>query len=150
MHLDLYRNATENDATPGRLLVNGVHECFTLEDVVREDPNPATPVNEAKVYGQTAIPAGTYRVVVDYSPRFGKLMPRVLDVPGFTGIRFHSGNDPEDTLGCILVGDKLSNGRIAPGTSKPAYRRLFARLQEASDRGEEITITIHPASVESA
>jgi len=117
------------------------HECFTLEDIVRLD-DPNTLDNEsAKVYGRTAIPAGTYEIALNESPKFGKIMPRLLNVPGFSGILIHSGNDAEDTLGCILVGTTVeSDSRIHGGTK--AFPALMAKLDAAKKRGDRIWITI--------
>jgi hypothetical protein len=135
MELTLYRRPTVGTATPGDLYVDGALECRTLEDVVRVD-DPATPQDEGKkVWGQTAIPAGRYRVRMDVvSPRFGRILPRLEGVPGFTGILIHSGNTVEDTHGCILVGQRLTDdGRIVGGTSTPAFKALFSKLKEAKE-----------------
>jgi len=145
MHIELIRRRIINDATEGDLLVNGAAFCHTLEDVVRPDPNPATPQNEGKVWGRTAIPEGTFRVILDRSPRFQRVLPRLLGVPGFDGILIHKGNGPENTEGCILVGDKLRDGRIVGGTSTPAFERLMDLLRGAKEQGEQITITIRNA-----
>ncbi len=120
----LQRKWAVKDATLGELFIQGINEpvfeCYTLEDVVR-------PAGQ-KVQNATAIPTGTYRVVLDWSPRFQKNMFHVLDVPGFDGIRIHSGNTAEDTDGCLLVGQTvdLSNGSI--GASRIAYEHLFRKL----------------------
>lgn len=130
MELTLYRRPTVGTATPGDLYVDGALECRTLEDVVR----PLGPHGEGKVPGETAIPAGRYRVRMDVvSPRFGRILPRLEDVPGFTGILIHSGNTAEDTRGCILVGQRLTEdgSRIVCGTSTPAFKALFAKLKAA-------------------
>ncbi|EJN09394.1 DUF5675 family protein [Herbaspirillum sp. YR522] len=132
MKLLLQRGAGEKDSTPGQLFVDGRFECFTLEDFVRRPG--------VKVYGQTAIPAGTYQVVVTMSPRFKRLLPLLLNVPGFEGIRIHTGNKAADTDGCILVGDSPSAGWL--GQSRVAFDRLFAKLQATR---EPITIEIRPA-----
>jgi len=95
--------------------------CYTLEDELRGD--------DVKVYGETAISAGTYKVVVDMSGRFKRLMPRILNVPMFSGIRIHGGNDEEDTLGCILVCFN-SDGKRIWGT---AEKELTAKLLEYDD-----------------
>lgn len=142
MRMELIRRRMINSATEGDLMVDGKLFCHTLEDVVRVDPNPATPQNEAKVYGQTAIPAGSYRVVMTMSPKFKKILPRLLDVPGFDGILIHKGNGPEDTLGCILVGETVESGRIPGGASSPAFDRLMSVLTAAHARGEAIVIAI--------
>lgn len=124
-------------ATIGSLYIDGLFECLTLEDEVRSDPNPTTPANEAKVAGKTAIPTGTYQVVIDMSPRFKRLMPHILNVPGFEGIRFHSGNKAADTEGCILLGQtRTSNHTI--GQSKLAYEAFFKKLQAAGTAEIEI------------
>lgn len=128
-------------ATLGCLDIDGDPFCYTLEDVVRPDPNPATPANEAKVYGETAIPSGRYRLDITYSPKFRKPMILVKDVPGFTGIRIHSGNDADDTLGCILVGSVVDGDNRIHGGSE-VMPRLFGKVQAALDRGEAVWLTI--------
>lgn len=145
MLLELTRRRIVNAATEGDLQVDGTPFCFTLEDIVRADPNPETPANEAKVYGATAIPAGTYRVVMGWSPRFQKMMMRVEGVPGFSGILIHRGNSPEDTLGCILVGDEVKDGRIPGGKSTPAYDRLWNAVTLARARGQAVDLVITEA-----
>jgi hypothetical protein len=118
--------------TIGRLFIDGENTCFTLEDVVRPDG--------VKVYGETAIPEGTYKVIVNFSNRFQTLMPLLLDVPGFEGIRIHKGNTDKDTHGCILLGSNSTGTSITD--SKKAYDPVFARIKAAFDAGEEIWITI--------
>ena len=86
--------------TPGQLYASGLRVGFTCEDEDRNLENG----KEAKIYGRTAIPRGTYPLEVSYSHHFGKELPAVLDVPGYSGIRIHGGNRAEDSLGCILVG----------------------------------------------
>lgn len=95
MELRLIRRGFTAKSTEGDLYVDGELYCQTLEDVVRDGQ---------KVFGKTAIPAGTYEVIVSWSNRFKKELPLLLDVAGFAGVRIHSGNKPEDTEGCILVG----------------------------------------------
>lgn len=107
--------------TIGELYVDGVFECYTLEDEERK-------LGE-KVYGRTAIPCGTYKVIIDRSERFQCNMPHVLDVPGFAGVRIHAGNTDADTLGCILVGQE--KGREYIGKSRAAYDKLFKKLSES-------------------
>ena len=138
MNLTLLRQPTVGNATIGRLSINEAFECYTLEDVVR-------PPGE-KVYGQTAIPAGRYQVVITHSPRFGADMPLLVDVPGFAGVRIHIGNVAEDTEGCILVGQTAGVTMIYK--SRWAYEVLFSKLREASNAGEEAWLTIqdHGAS----
>lgn len=142
MEITLQRRPSGSHSTIGDLSIDGIWFCYTLEDVVRPDPKPETPANEGKVYGETAIPAGRYRLVIDWSARFQRAMFHLLDVPGFQGIRIHGGNTDHDTLGCILVGDKTVSGIIAYGSSQPALKRLYDRVKPVLDRGEEVWTTV--------
>ena len=108
-------------STTGRLYLGNNFFCYTLEDTVREYPN--------KVAGKTAIWEGVYSMVIDYSTRFKRMMPHVLDVPLFEGIRIHSGNTAEDTEGCILVGLQRANDRILQ--SRIAFDALFLALESS-------------------
>ena len=104
----LKRHTRTESATLGKLeIVNGP-SFDTLEPTDRGlyKGMPIDLLRKEKVYGQTAIPTGMYEVVYDYSPRFKKMLPRLLDVPGFEGIRIHAGNYPKDTAGCILLGTR--------------------------------------------
>lgn len=119
MDLTLIREPSTAQSTMGKLMIDGVFECYTLEDVVR-------PV---KIAGETAIPAGTYKVIIDMSNRFKRLLPLVVDVPGFAGIRIHPGNTARDTEGCILVGTSRSADFV--GSSRVAFDALFKKMQAA-------------------
>ena len=114
----------------GILLIDGVFTCWTLEDVVR-------PV---KIPGETAIPAGRYDVRLSLSQRFQKLLPEILTVPGFTGIRIHAGNTQADTAGCLLVGRIRADDRVEE--SKLALMHVMEQLRRATTAGDPITITI--------
>ena len=137
MDLTLHRTFLGSKATTGTLEVNGTYECVTLEDVVR---NLGTH-GEGKVQDNTAIPAGTYKVIINMSPRLGKNMMRLLDVPFFDGILIHSGNDDVDTKGCILVGQIRDNDNHIHGGSVE-LPILQAKVQKALDNKEEVWITI--------
>lgn len=137
LKLTLIRTDMNADKTFGLLDIDGGFFCHTLEDADRKLESGGE-----KVYGKTAIPRGTYQVVVDYSNRFKRLMPRLVAVPGFTGIRIHTGNTAADTDGCILVGDRRDENGIAPGSTWPAYNRLMERLEDAFDRGAAIEIEV--------
>jgi hypothetical protein len=130
MKLTLNRGACSAKSTPGTLMVDGVHECFTLEDVVRDE----------KIAGCTAIPAGEYRVIINQSNRFKRLLPLLIDVPGFEGVRIHPGNTDADTEGCILVGDSPAHDFL--GASRVAFERLFAKMQAAVAAGKEISLEV--------
>ena len=143
MELTLQREPSTDESTPGTLSVNGVFECFTLEDVVREVPGLR--VAAWKVASRTAIPVGAYDVTIDFSQRFGRDMPHILDVEGFDGIRVHSGNTSADTEGCILLGT-ARNGFDEVINSRAAYNAFFPKLQAASDNGERVSTTIVAAT----
>lgn len=132
MQLFLKRKWFSPESSIGELSIEGLaFKCFTLEDPVREGP---------KIYGRTAIPAGTYQIIINKSGKFKRLMPLLLDVPGFGGIRIHIGNTARETDGCILVG--RTRGLDWIGRSRDAYDELFAILTAALDSGERVYITI--------
>ena len=106
MKLLLLRDHFTNSTTLGKLYVNGIFQCYTLEDKDRELEK-----GNEKLYGETAIPRGSYQVIIDYSNRFKRELPRLKDVPQFEGIRIHPGNTHEDTHGCILVGSGTSGDK---------------------------------------
>ncbi len=135
MLMILQRQPSADGATIGELSIDGVHECWTLEDVVRPPG--------VKVPGQTAIPAGRYRVTVTFSNRFQRLLPLVNDVPGFTGIRIHPGNTAADTDGCLLVG--VTKGANSVGQSRMAFEPLFAKIVAAVQDGGECWIEVRDA-----
>ena len=120
MRLVLKRIAFRKTYTIGKLYVDGVYFCDTLEDPVREGE---------KIYGRTAIPAGKYDVLITMSPRFRKMLPLLLNVPGFEGVRIHSGNNADDTEGCILVGVNDKPGWISQ--SRATMTRLMTKLESA-------------------
>lgn len=134
MTLTLTRFDQTDTRTIGNLFVNNFLECYTLEDAVRAGP---------KVPGQTAIPLGRYRVAMTFSQRFQRVLPLLLDVPNFTGIRIHAGNTDRDTEGCILAG--RSRGSDGLLESRLALEALLPKIQAAVDAGEECWIEIvHP------
>jgi hypothetical protein len=138
MELTLNRIFLGTVATIGELWVNDLHLCDTLEDRVRPEGE--------KVYGKTAIPEGTYEVKLTYSPRFKKILPEILNVPNFSGIRIHKGNQSSKTEGCVLVGTWDGKKEDWISDSKIAFNKLMSLLQEATDKKEPITITIKHAS----
>jgi hypothetical protein len=142
VELRLERFERSRTRTLGKLYVDEQFQCYTCEDVVRVD-DPATAQDESqKVWGETAIPAGRYKVVISYSPKFRKNLPLLLNVPGFDGIRIHSGNDEDDTHGCILVGLGLNNTSTGIVKSRVAMGNLQHKIRAALGRGEEVWITI--------
>lgn len=135
MKLILNRIFKNDEATIGELWVNDSYLCDTLEDKIR-------PTGE-KVYGKTAIPEGTYEVKLTYSPRFKKILPEILNVPNFSGIRIHTGNSSKDTEGCILVGTWDGEKEDWISDSKIAFNELMSLLQKAADNKEKVAITIN-------
>ncbi len=134
MELSLKRIALQETYTIGRLYVDGKYWCDTLEDRVRDLSK------EKKVPGETAIPAGTYDVVVNISPKFKRLLPRLLRVPHFEGILIHRGNSAGDSAGCILVGENRIKGKVLNSTFWE--NRITQYLLEAQNKGEGIKITV--------
>lgn len=133
MRLALVRKWFTEKTTIGSLYVNGRFECYVLEDRYRPPPEP-------KVFGQTCIPCGEYVVKITPSPRFKRDLPLVLNVPGFEGIRIHTGNKAEDTEGCLLPG--LRRGVDEVRESKLAFDSLFEKLRLAESRSQTITLNI--------
>jgi hypothetical protein len=139
MKLLLIRDAFSATTTLGKLYVNGAYRCETLEDADRHLEDEGA----EKVHGETAIPIGIYNVVIDYSNRFQRPMPHILDVSEFEGVRIHPGNTAADTEGCVLVG----SGRLGESVvrSRIAFEPLFDALEAAYDDNESITLEIRRA-----
>lgn len=140
MKLTLLRQPSIQAATMGKLYIDGVLACHTLEDEVRE--LPGVPVNEWKIKGATAIPAGVYAVTLETSNRFGENTPTINDVPGFSYIRMHAGNTAADTEGCLLLGMRATDHTLIGGTSKPAVELVRNAIIKAQSSHEIITIDI--------
>lgn len=134
MELHLRRDLPGDTFTLGQLHVDGEFECYTLEDQERPDGE--------KVHGRTAIPQGRYRVIVNASPRFGRPLPLLLNVPHFEGIRIHPGNTTDDTEGCILPGRSRVADRGIVSESRLAFDSLFAKIQAGLQDGGEVWIEI--------
>lgn len=132
MRIEVRRTDFTLNSTVGDLLINGIFQCYTLEDTVRADG--------VKIYGETAIPAGHYEVQLTMSPRFKRVLPLVLDVKNFVGVRIHPGNSAKDTEGCILVGEAKTADWIS--RSQLAFGALFMRMRDAVERGDKITLDI--------
>lgn len=121
-NLRLERECLE-ERTLGKLYINNEFFCDTIEDKYRDLSK------EKKVYGETCIPFGTYKVIINMSPKYGRLMPRLLDVPHFEGILIHSGNTEQDSAGCLICG-KRSGQKVI--NSRDTFNRLFNRLEKYS------------------
>ncbi len=143
MLIKVTRNEFTNNTTIGGLSINGKWICYTCEDKDRGLNFQMLPeeIRQIKVYGKTAIPYGTYDLIINMSNRFQRELPLLLNVPGFEGIRIHAGNTSEDTHGCILLGN--ARGLDAVYESRAAMNLFMTILKKAIDEKEEITITIH-------
>lgn len=128
MKLLLKRNKSTAKSTIGSLYVDGKFQCYTLEDVVRD----------RKIYGETAIPGGIYKVIINRSARFGVDLPLLLNVPNYEGVRIHPGNTDKDTEGCILVGVIVTEQNTL-GNSRIAFNALMEKLKTAAFIELEIT-----------
>jgi hypothetical protein len=126
MKIEVKRLHRTDNSTIGELSIDGKFECYTLEDIERD----------VKIKGETAIAKGTYKVIINQSNRFKRLLPLLINVPNFEGVRIHAGNSNHDTEGCILVGQNRSVDYITK--SRKAFDSLFKKMQKAKD----ITITI--------
>ena len=140
MRLTLKRIANRPTYCIGKLYINGKYFCDTLEDVDRGLDSTMTEedIKKIKVKGETAIPVGIYKIILNYSPKFKKVMPLLTNVKGYSGVRIHSGNSAKDTEGCLLVGLNTVVGRLT--NSKNTYNALFKRLQQKGSN--DITIEI--------
>jgi len=142
MKLTLERKVFNKESTEGNLLIDGEWFCHTIEDVVRAKPNEWK--SELKVYAKTAIPYGTYPVLVTWSNRFKRMLTGVFNVPDFEGIRIHNGSSEKSSAGCIIVsfinddGDGNRNRLI---NDKAAMNKLCEIITKAQ-KTQKITLEI--------
>ncbi len=129
MKLLLKRLHKTQNSTIGELSIDGKFECFVLEDVERDQ----------KIYSKTAIPKGTYEIIITMSNRFKIELPLLLKVPNFEGIRIHAGNTAKDTEGCLLLGQTRSIDFV--GSSKKAMANFIPKLKNGLKKGK-VFITI--------
>ena len=143
MQILIQRHALKEGYTIGRMEINGRYFCDTLEDADRglRESMTEDEIAALKVKGATAIPTGTYRIDMQTrSPRFGRVLPRLLRVKGYAGVLIHSGNTAADTEGCILVGENRERGKVL--NSRATLERLLVFLRSAQAEGEEIELII--------
>ena len=138
MKIELVRIAFKDTYTIGKLYVDDTYFCDVLEDVDRglDSSMTESEILKKKAKGQTAIPTGHYVINITYSPKYKRMMPLLLDVKGFSGIRIHSGNTSKDTEGCLIVGKNKKVGMVLE--SRDTYQRLFKMMEDQ----KEITIDI--------
>ena len=142
MELRLERKYRNNNYCIDKLYINGKYFSDVLEDPDRglTDTMSLEEIKKIKIKGNTCIPYGTYNITITYSPRFKKNLPLINNVKGFDGIRIHSGNTPQDTEGCLLLGLNKVKGRVVD--SKVTVNKFIDIVQEALNKGEKVTITI--------
>lgn len=140
MTLRLIREPSRQGVTLGVLFVEGVFFGFTCEDQIRE--RDGVPVELWKVPGETCIPHGRYRVIVTDSPKFGRPLPLLVNVPGFEGIRMHPGNSQADTDGCILPGFGRDAVARKVTDSRVACDALQRQIDAASGSGDPVWLSI--------
>jgi hypothetical protein len=141
MELTLERRFLGDDYTVGSLYINSEYFCDTFEDVDRGLSQSMTPVEikEMTIPHKTAIPTGVYTVIVNMSHK-KRMLPKLPDVPGFSGILIHKSNTKSDSSGCILVGESKEKGKIFNST---LYEKLLVEiLTKTQETGEKITIRI--------
>jgi hypothetical protein len=135
MEIDLHRTKGGEVATLGDFYINTNFVCHTLEDRVRIE------LGQDKIMKETAIPAGRYKIIIDFSNKFQRLMLHVLDVPQFTGIRIHKGNTDQNTEGCILLGMNIAGDDLITQSTE-AFDLVYPQIETALNAGEEVWITI--------
>ena len=142
MEIQLIRKYRKTNYTIGQLFINGQYFSDTLEDTDRglKDYMSLEEIRRIKVFGNTCIPYGTYKVNITYSPKFKKKLPLINNVKGFEGIRIHSGNTNYDTQGCVLLGFNKVKGKVI--NSKDTVDKFINLVQKAIDTGEQVTIHI--------
>lgn len=140
MKLTLKRIALRPTYTIGKLYIDDVYFCDTIEDTVRDlNKNGKFDNGEKKIHSKTAIPYGTYEIKWTYSPRFKKYTPQLMNVPSFEGIRIHAGNTSADTEGCLILGKNKQVGKVL--NSRDTINKFYPIINEACSNGK-VTIEI--------
>ena len=142
MKLTLIRKYRCNNYCIDKLYINDIYFSDVLEDPDKglQDSMSLEEIQKIKIKGNTCIPYGTYNITITYSPRFKKNLPLLNNVKGFDGIRIHSGNTPQDTEGCILLGFNKIKGQVI--NSKVTVNKFIDIVQKALNKGEKVTIEI--------
>ena len=140
MKLALKRIALRPTYTIGKLYIDDVYFCDTIEDTVRDiNKNGKFDNREKKIHSKTAIPYGIYEIKWTYSPRFKKYTPQLMNVPSFEGIRIHAGNTSADTEGCLILGENKQVGKVL--NSRATINKFYPIIKEACSNGK-VTIEI--------
>ena len=139
MDVTIWRKYREQGFTISRVYIDGVFFCHILEDEDRGlmQSMSVGEIMNIKLAGRTAIPVGNYKIVRQYSPRFKRVLPSILNVKGFSGVRMHAGNTSKDTDGCPLFGDADENNiRDWVSNSRKRYNAFDAMLQTAGGEAD--------------
>ena len=140
MKLTLKRIALRPTYTIGKLYIDDVYFCDTIEDTVRDiNKNGKFDNGEKKIHSKTAIPYGIYEIKWTYSPKFKKYTPQLMNVPAFEGIRIHAGNTSADTEGCLILGENKQVGKVL--NSRATINKFYPIIKEACSKGK-VTIEI--------
>lgn len=140
MKLTLKRIALRPTYTIGKLYIDDIYFCDTIEDTVRDlNKNGKFDNGEKKVHSKTAIPYGIYEIKWTYSPRFKKYTPQLMNVPSFEGIRIHAGNTSADTEGCLILGKNKQVGKVL--NSRATINKFYPIIKNACSNGK-VTIEI--------
>ncbi len=134
----LIRIVAKPKYTEGVLFYKDEEICDTLEDTIR-DATKSGHLTEPKIYGQTAIPYGIFKLSATYSPHFNKIMTSVADVPSFEGIRIHWGATAKNSEGCILAGEKTTDGRLK---NTGMTDKITALVQAHELKGDKVYLEI--------
>lgn len=142
MEIRVKRIARKDGYTIGKMYINGAYFCDTLEDTDRglKSTMSVEEILSKKRKGVTAIPTGKYDVILTFSPRFKRVLPLLLNVPGYQYIRVHNGNRPDSTDGCLLVGENKIKGQVL--NSRATLEKLMSVFLECEKRKEKVTILI--------
>jgi len=140
MKIKVVRETKNDICTIGSLFINGEFFCYTLEDKDRglKQTDSLLFINAKKIFGLTAIPSGTYKLIVNQSPKFKRMLPRILDIKGFDGVLIHRGNTADHSLGCLLVGYKKGENSIFESTKAESDLVNRLLLHNSEDHTIEI------------
>lgn len=142
LHLTLIRKWKNADYTIGQLYAGGRLICNTVEDADRglNMHMSEAEIKKIKIHSETAIPTGTYKLAVTMSPKFGRKLIEVLNVPGYLGIRVHKGNSAKDSAGCVIPGNNTEKGKV---TNSTKYEELLTSMVDSAIKnGEDAYLTI--------
>ena len=142
MEIRVKRIARKDGYTIGKMYINGAYFCDTLEDTDRglSDSMQVNEVLAKKRKGITAIPIGKYDVILTFSPKFKRVLPLLLNVKCYEGVRIHHGNTQASTEGCLLVGENKERGKVL--NSRATLEKLMPLFFECEKRKEKVTILI--------